>query len=149
MVRLDQNTVIKHSVPYAVAHSWALHFSVLGSSYLAARIITRGSQYLVVVQIALSLFGTVMMWVFSRISRRITTVRDEVVYMFPGFFALVGLTETITHTHTHTHTHTQTHTHTCTRIHTHTHTYKHTHTQTTHTHTHTLTHVNTYAHTHT
>jgi hypothetical protein len=31
-------------------------------------------------------------------------VRDEAVYMLPGFFALVGYTETSTHTYTHRHT---------------------------------------------
>jgi hypothetical protein len=47
-------------------------------------------------------------------------VRDEAVYMLPGFFALVGYTETSTHKYTHTHTHTYTHTHIHTYIHTYT-----------------------------
>jgi hypothetical protein len=37
MLNLDRKAVIEDSVSYAVAHSWALHFSVIGSSYLAAR----------------------------------------------------------------------------------------------------------------
>jgi hypothetical protein len=95
MLHLDRKEVIEHSVVYAVAYSWALHFSVLGSSYFLRMLRVMFSfnpQYVLIVQIFLSLFGSVMLWIFSRISRRITTMRDEVVYMFPGFFALVEYT---------------------------------------------------------
>jgi hypothetical protein len=103
MLKIDRKESIEHSVPYAVAHSWALNFSVIGSNYLAVRVLGTafyGVQYLLVVQIFLSLFGTVMLWIFSQTSGRVTTARDEMVYMFPGFFALVGGTETLALTYT-------------------------------------------------
>jgi hypothetical protein len=95
MLHLDRKEVIEHSVVYAVAYAWALHFSVLGSSYFLRMLRVMFvfiPEYVLIVQISLSLFGSVMLWVFSRISRRITTMRDEVVYMFAGFFALVEYT---------------------------------------------------------
>jgi hypothetical protein len=34
MLHMDRKQFIEHSVPYAVAHSWALNASVLGASYI-------------------------------------------------------------------------------------------------------------------
>jgi hypothetical protein len=129
MLKMDRKKVIEHNVPYAVAQSWALNFSVLGSSYLAARVLAvaffYGDEYLLVVQSFLALFCSIVLWMISQISRRITTAHDEMVFMFPGFFALVGdtrrshiPTRTYTHTNPHIRTHTHKHTHTHTQAHT-------------------------------
>jgi hypothetical protein len=139
MFWMDRKETIEHSVPYAVAYAWTLSASVLGASYILGlfyRFDTSinsvfGLLSTLVSQIVLTLFSTLMVWVFANVSGRITNVRDRTAFMFPGLFAVVDCTSTHEHTHTHTHKHTQIHTRA--HAHTHTHTKKHTHTQA-HTH---------------
>jgi hypothetical protein len=113
MLYLDRKVDIEYSVPYAVTCSLALNAAVLGASYIMA-IFYRFDSWLdsafgvsstLVSQIALSIFGSVLLFVISIVSKRITTVRDEAIFTLPGFFAVVHCAN-IPHTHTHIHAHT-------------------------------------------
>jgi hypothetical protein len=131
---MDRNKKIEHSVPYAVAYAWALSASVLGASYILGlfyRFDTLinsvfGQYSKSVSQVALTLFSTIVVWVFEQVSRRITTARSHTTFMFPGLFAVVDCKNT--HTKIRTQTYTRAHTHTNTHTYTHTHTHTHTHT---------------------
>jgi hypothetical protein len=96
MLYLDRNVDIEYSVPYAVTCSLALNAAVLGASYIMA-IFYRFDSWLdsafgvsstLVSQIALSIFGSVLLFIISIVSKRITTVRDEAIFTLPGFFAV-------------------------------------------------------------
>jgi hypothetical protein len=93
---MDRNEEIKHSVPYAMAYAWALSASVLGASYILGlfyRFDTLinsvfGLSSTLVSQVSLTLFSTLVVWVFGQVSGRITTERDRTAFMFPGLFAV-------------------------------------------------------------
>jgi hypothetical protein len=97
MFWMDRRENIEHSVPYAVAYAWALSASVLGASYTLGLFYRYekmiysvfGSSSTFVSQLALTLFSSVVLWVFGKVSGSITTARDHTVFMLPGLFAVV------------------------------------------------------------
>jgi hypothetical protein len=98
MFWMDRNEKLEHSVPYAVAYAWALSASVLGASYIIGlfyrfdTLISSvfGQSSLLVSQVALTLFSSLVLSVFGKVSRRVTTARDHTAFMFPGLFAVVN-----------------------------------------------------------
>jgi hypothetical protein len=99
---LDRDLVVEHSVPYAMAYVWALTASVLGASYilgLFSRFDTAISTVFsagavdfsaLVNQAALTIFSSLVLWVCSQVTGRITTEHHHTVFRFPALFALVG-----------------------------------------------------------
>jgi hypothetical protein len=108
MFWMDRNEKIEHSVPYAVAYAWALSASVLGASFIIGlfyrfdNLISSvfGQSSLLVSQVALALFSSIVLWVFGQVSGRVTTAGDHTAFMFPGLFAVVGCAGMHKQTHT-------------------------------------------------
>jgi hypothetical protein len=110
---MDSNKNVEHSIPYAVTYSWALSASVLGASYILGMFYQYDTQVIAAVgasyskyvgQISLTVFTSLILWVFSQVAGRITTARDRTVFMLPGYFAVVRCMNIHTHIHTQTHT---------------------------------------------
>jgi hypothetical protein len=92
MLHRDRKEHIEHSVPYAAAYSWTLNLTIMGSSFLlgiVSRMDFTSLGGVLLRQVVLSTYNTLTLWMFSRISSRIWTVREEILYMLPGFFATV------------------------------------------------------------
>jgi hypothetical protein len=95
---LDRDKDIEHSVPYAVAYAWTLNASVLGASYIIGlfyqydTLISSvfGQSSLLVTQVALTLFSTLVLWMFEQVSASVTTADDHRTFIFPGLFAVVN-----------------------------------------------------------
>jgi hypothetical protein len=105
MFWLDRAVVIEHSVPYAMAYVWALSTSVLGASYILglfhrfdasiSRTFSTGPEGRAVdfstlaTPAALTLFSSLVLWVCSQVTGRVTTEHNYNVWGFPALFALV------------------------------------------------------------
>jgi hypothetical protein len=103
MFYADHGKKIEHSVPYAVAYSWALSASIINTSYMLGLWHQYGEllsdaadlrSTVLASQITLTIFSAVVLWVFSQVSGRITTARDRSSFMLPGFFVVVRCAET-------------------------------------------------------
>jgi hypothetical protein len=103
---MDRDKDIEHSVPYAVAYVWSLNASVLGASYIIGLFFQYdtlissvfGQSSLLVSQVALTLFSTLVLWMFEQVSASVTTAHDHRAFIFPGLFAVVNM-QTRTQTH--------------------------------------------------
>jgi hypothetical protein len=76
--------MIEHSVPYAACYGWGLPASMVGF-LIILRIKTLPA---IVLSMILSVYSAFLLWCFSQLSNRITTVRDQNSFILPGFFAV-------------------------------------------------------------
>jgi hypothetical protein len=98
MLYADHGKKIEHSVPYAVAYSWALSASIINTLYMLGLWDQYGEllsdaadlrSTVLASQITLTILSAVVLWIFSQVSGRITTARDRSAFMLPGFFVVV------------------------------------------------------------